>query len=110
MSIEIERKFLVKNNLFKRDSHKKKQLKQGYLNADKKRTVRIRIANEKAFLTIKGVSNSSGTSRFEWEKEIQKAEAEELLLLCEPSIIEKTRYLINVGDHTFEVDEFYGDN
>jgi CYTH domain-containing protein len=110
MSIEIERKFLVKNNLFKRDSYKKKQLKQGYLNADKKRTVRIRIADEKAYLTIKGISNSSGTSRFEWEKEIEKSEAEQLLKLCEPSIIEKTRYLINVGDHTFEVDEFYGDN
>ena len=65
MSIEIERKFLVKNDHFKRDSHETKHIKQGYLNADKKRTVRIRIANEKAFLTIKGISNSSGTSRFE---------------------------------------------
>jgi CYTH domain-containing protein len=110
MSIEIERKFLVKSDLFKRDSHRKKHLKQGYLNTDKNRTVRIRIADEKAFLTIKGISNSSGTSRFEWEKEIEKSEAEQLLKLCEPSIIEKTRYLINVGDHTFEVDEFYGDN
>ena len=110
MSIEIERKFLVKNDHFKRDSHEIKHIKQGYLNADKKRTVRIRIANEKAFLTIKGVSNSSGTSRFEWEKEIQKGEAEELLLLCEPSIIEKTRYLVKIEHHTFEIDEFYGDN
>ncbi len=110
MSIEIERKFLVKSDLFKRGGHRKKHLKQGYLNTDKNRTVRIRIADEKAFLTIKGISNSSGTSRFEWEKEIEKSEAEQLLKLCEPSIIEKTRYLINVGDHTFEVDEFYGDN
>lgn len=110
MSVEIERKFLVKNNDFKSESYSKKHIKQGYLNSDKNRTVRIRIANEKAFLTIKGVSNSSGTSRFEWEKEIQKAEAEELLLLCEPSIIEKTRYLVKIEHHTFEIDEFYGDN
>ena len=110
MSVEIERKFLVKNNDFKSESYSKKHIKQGYLNSDKNRTVRIRIADEKAFLTIKGISNSSGTSRFEWEKEIEKSEAEQLLKLCEPSIIEKTRYLINVGDHTFEVDEFYGDN
>lgn len=110
MSIEIERKFLVKNDDFKKESHKQKYIKQGYLNSDKNRTVRVRIANDKAFLTIKGVSNESGTSRFEWEKEISKKEAEELFLLCEPSIIEKTRYLVHVKQHIFEVDEFYGDN
>ncbi len=110
MSVEIERKFLVKNNDFKSESYSKKHIKQGYLNSDKNRTVRIRIANEKAFITIKGKSNSTGTTRFEWEKEIKKEEAESLLLLCEPSIIEKTRYLVKVGHHVFEVDEFYGDN
>ena len=110
MSLEIERKFLVKNAHFKRDSHQKKYIKQGYLNTNQNRTVRIRIANEKAFITIKGISNRTGTTRFEWEKEIQKSEAEALLLLCEPSMVEKTRYLVNVGHHTFEVDEFYGDN
>ena len=110
MSVEIERKFLVKNNDFKSESYAKKHIKQGYLNSDKNRTVRIRIANEKAFMTIKGKSNATGTTRFEWEKEITKEEAEDLLLLCEPSIIEKTRYLIKVDGHTFEVDEFYGDN
>ena len=110
MSVEIERKFLVKNDDFKKESHQKKYIKQGYLNSDKNRTVRVRIANDKAFITIKGKSNVSGTTRFEWEKEIDKSEAEELFLLCEPSIIEKIRYLVKVNHHTFEVDEFFGDN
>ena len=110
MNLEIERKFLIKNLDFKTESFEKKYLKQGYLNADKNRTVRIRIADEKAFITIKGKSNKAGTTRFEWEKEIPLSEAEELLLLCEPSIIEKHRYLIKKGTHTFEVDVFLGDN
>lgn len=110
MGVEIERKFLVKNTDFRTESNQKKYLKQGYLNADKKRTVRVRIADEIAFITVKGESNSTGTTRFEWEKEIKKREAEELLLLCEPCLIEKTRYLIDAGRHTFEVDEFHGDN
>jgi CYTH domain-containing protein len=110
MSLEIERKFLVKNLDFKTESFEKKYIKQGYLNADKNRTVRIRIADEKGFITIKGKSNKAGTTRFEWEKEIALSEAEALLLLCEQSIIEKHRYLIKKGKHTFEVDEFLGDN
>ena len=110
MSLEIERKFLIKNLDFKIESFEKKYIKQGYLNADKNRTVRIRIADEKAFITIKGKSNKAGTTRFEWEKEIPFSEAEELLLLCEPCIIEKHRYLIKKGTHTFEVDVFLGDN
>ena len=110
MSLEIERKFLIKNLDFKTESFEKKYIKQGYLNADKNRTVRIRIADEKAFITIKGKSNKAGTTRFEWEKEIPFSEAEELLLLCEPCIIEKHRYLIKKGTHTFEVDVFLGDN
>ena len=110
MSLEIERKFLVKNLDFKIESFAKKYIKQGYLNADKNRTVRVRVSNTKAFLTIKGKSNKAGTTRFEWEKEIALSDAEELLLLCEPSIIEKHRYLIKKGTHTFEVDEFLGDN
>ena len=110
MSLEIERKFLVKNLDFKIESFEKKYIKQGYLNADKNRTVRVRVSNTKAFLTIKGKSNKAGTTRFEWEKEIAISEGEELLLLCEPSIIEKHRYLIKKGKHIFEVDEFLGDN
>ncbi|MDB9842606.1 CYTH domain-containing protein [Polaribacter sp.] len=110
MNIEIERKFLVKNLSYKSESFEKKYIKQGYLNSDKNRTVRIRVSNNTGFITIKGKSNKNGTSRFEWEKEIPITEAEELLLLCEPTIIEKTRYLIKVGDHIFEVDEFAGNN
>lgn len=110
MSIEIERKFLVKNLDFKKECFKKKYLKQGYLNSDKNRTVRVRVTNTSAFITIKGKSNKTGTSRFEWEKEIHKTEAEQLLLLCEPNLIEKHRYLVKIGKHIFEVDEFLGEN
>ncbi len=110
MSLEIERKFLVKSNDFKGEAYLKKNIKQGYLNSDKNRTVRIRIADDTAFITIKGTSNTSGTTRFEWEKEIDKNEAEQLLLLCEPSIIDKTRYLVQKEQHTYEVDVFFGDN
>ena len=110
MSLEIERKFLVKNEDFKKEFYQKKAIKQGYLNSDKNRTVRVRISDNNAFLTIKGKSNTSGTTRFEWEKEIDIIEAEQLLLLCEPSIIDKTRFYIKSENHIFEVDEFYGDN
>ncbi|PQJ80393.1 CYTH domain-containing protein [Polaribacter porphyrae] len=110
MSLEIERKFLVKNNDFKQEAYQQKRMQQGYLNSNKKRTVRIRTTDEKAFITIKGKSNKSGTTRFEWEKEISLEEAEKLLLLCESSIIDKTRFYIKKGKHIFEVDEFYGDN
>ena len=73
-------------------------------------TVRVRIRDEKGFLTIKGKSDASGVKRYEWEREIPLQEAEELMLLCEPGIIDKTRYLVKSGHHTFEVDEFYGEN
>ncbi len=110
MSLEIERKFLVENQEFKKEAYQKKLLKQGYLNSDKNRTVRVRIADDKGFITIKGKSNSTGTTRFEWEKEIDTLEAEQLLLLCEPSIIDKTRFYVKSENHIFEVDEFYRDN
>lgn len=110
MSLEIERKFLVKNEDFKTDAYQKKLLKQGYLNSDKNKTVRVRIADDKGFITIKGKSNSTGTTRFEWEKEIDLLEAEQLLLLCEPSVIDKTRFYVKSENHIFEVDEFYSDN
>ena len=110
MSIEIERKFLVKNDDFKLESNRNNKIKQGFLNKKKNRVVRIRISDASAFITVKGKSNLSGTTRFEWEKEINKNEAEELLSLCEPSIIEKIRYYIKKGDHTFEIDEFFGKN
>lgn len=110
MGLEIERKFLVLNKDFKKDAFQKKYLVQGYLNSDKNRTVRIRIEDENAFITIKGKSNKKGTTRFEWEKKIEVSEAKELLLLCENNIIEKNRYLVKINKHIFEVDEFLGDN
>ena len=86
------------------------RLVQGFLNTHPKRTVRVRIDGDFGYLTIKGLSNETGTSRFEWEKEITPKEAEELLLLCEPEVLEKTRYKIPIGGHFFEVDEFHGEN
>ena len=108
--IEIERKFLVKNNLFKQQASTQNQIAQGYLSAVPERTVRVRIKGKKGFLTIKGASNESGLSRFEWEKEIALDEAKNLLLLCEKGVINKTRFEIKYGNHTFEVDEFYDEN
>ena len=110
MSLEIERKFLVKNNNFKNEKHTKVYIKQGFLNSDKERVVRVRLKNDQGYLTIKGKSNTSGTTRFEWEKEIPQKEAQDLFELCEKGIIEKYRYLITIGNHTFEVDEFLDDN
>lgn len=107
---EIERKFLVKNSCFETLATAKKKIAQGYLNTAPERTVRIRIANEKAYLTIKGKGNESGMTRFEWEKEIAIEEASALLLLCEKGVIEKTRFEIPVENHLYEVDVFYGEN
>ena len=107
---EIERKFRVVSEVFKEEAFKNFSIKQGFLNTDPKRTVRLRITGDKAFLTIKGKSSKSGLSRFEWEKEIDKIEAESLFELCEPGIIEKTRYLVKSGAFIFEIDEFYGEN
>lgn len=109
MSQEIERKFLVKGD-YKAQAYSHSRITQGYISSAHGRTVRVRIRGEQAYLTIKGASNESGTSRYEWEKEISLKEAEELMKLCEPGIIDKTRYLVRSGKHTFEVDEFYGEN
>lgn len=108
--IEIERKFLVTSDQFKKEAFSQNRIKQGYLSAVPERTVRVRIKGNKAYITIKGSSNESGMSRFEWEKEIPVDEAEKLLLLCEKGIIDKTRFEVKVGSHTYEVDEFYGEN
>ena len=110
MGLEIERKFLVASQNFKDYSFEKITIKQGFLNSHKERTVRVRVTNTKAYLTIKGKSNKSGTSRFEWENEISVNDAESLLLLCEENIIEKNRFLVKNGVRTFEVDEFLGLN
>ncbi len=109
MAQEIERKFLVVGD-FKASAFKQTRITQGYLSSVPERTVRVRVKGEKGFITIKGIGSESGASRFEWEKEIPVAEVQELLKLCEPGVIDKTRYLVKAGEHTFEVDEFYGDN
>ncbi len=110
MALEIERKFIVKSTDFKLSAYKKNFIKQGFLNSNKERVVRVRIKDDIGFLTIKGKSNKTGTTRYEWEKKIDINEANELFNLCEEGIIEKYRYLVKVGNHTFEVDEFLGDN
>lgn len=106
---EIERKFLVKGD-FKSAATHSARIVQGYLSSVPGRTVRIRIKGEQGYITIKGSPDPSGMSRFEWEKEIPVQEAELLLALCEPGTIDKTRYLVPVGNHTYEVDEFYKEN
>ncbi len=110
MAQEIERKFMVKSDAYKAASFKATRITQGYLSSVPERTVRVRIKGDKGFITIKGIGNESGASRFEWEKEIPVAEVQELLKLCEPGIIDKRRYLVKNGDYCFEIDEFYGDN
>ncbi len=108
--IEIERKFLVTSEDFKKEALSQKRIQQGYLSSIPERTVRVRIKENQAFLTIKGASNETGMSRFEWEKEISVDEAKKLLLLCEKGVIDKTRFEVKIGNHTYEVDEFYGEN
>ncbi len=109
MAQEIERKFLV-NGDFRKDAFKATRITQGYLCSVPERTVRVRVKGEKGYITIKGIGSASGASRFEWEKEIPVEEVKQLLEICEPGVIDKTRYLVKSGEHTFEVDEFYGDN
>lgn len=109
MPQEIERKFLVTGE-YKSQAYAQNHIVQGYISSARGRTGRVRIRDDKGYLTIKGASNESGTSRYEWEKEIPLNEAEELMRICEPGIIDKTRYLVRSGKHVFEVDEFYGGN
>lgn len=108
--IEIERKFLVNSDDFKNEYVRKNEIAQGYLSSIPERTVRVRIKGDKGFLTIKGKGNTSGASRFEWEKEITLLEAKQLLALCEKGVIEKTRYEVPTGKHIVEIDVFHGDN
>jgi adenylate cyclase len=109
MGKEIERKFLVSGE-FKQLASKSTRIIQGYLSSIPERTVRVRVKGDKGYLTIKGIGNDSGATRFEWEKEISVTEAEALMKICEPGVIDKTRFLVTAAEHTFEVDEFYGDN
>jgi len=104
--IEIERKFLVLSNDFINEAFAKKRIVQAYLSSNPERTVRIRIKEDKAFLTIKGKGNASGTTRLEWETEIPVQAAENLLLICENGTIDKIRYEVKVGKHVYEIDVF----
>ncbi len=108
--LEIERKFLVKGDGYKQLAFDSSRIKQGYICSERGRTVRVRIRDSHGYLTIKGPSENGGLSRYEFEKEITLDEATQLMALCEPGIIDKRRYLVKSGSHTFEVDEFYGEN
>jgi CYTH domain-containing protein len=108
--LEIERKFLVKNNDYKRQATSSSRICQGYICSNRGRTVRVRIRDSRGYLTIKGPSGNDGLARYEFEKEITLDEAQHLMDICEPGKIDKTRYLVPCGKHTFEVDEFYGEN
>lgn len=111
MPQEIERKFLVDGD-YKSEAVSATRIIQGYLSSVPERTVRVRVKSDKGFITVKGAGDISGMSRYEWEKEIPVSEAMELLKLAEPGVIDKTRYLVPASDssHTWEVDEFHGDN
>lgn len=109
MGYEIERKFLVKGD-YKSQSFKSLPIKQGYLALAGTHVVRIRVKGEKAFLTVKSSMEGGSFARREWEYEVPKADAEEMLQMCDEGIVEKTRHLVNVGSHLFEVDEFFGEN
>lgn len=109
MPLEIERKFLV-TGPYKHLSTSHTHIIQGYICSQKGRTVRVRLRDQKAYLTIKGPSRDGGLSRYEFEKEITLDEGLSLLALCEPGVIDKVRWLVPAGDHVFEVDEFFKEN
>ena len=110
MALEIERKFLVLDDSYKHEAFSKSHILQGYICSGRGRTVRIRIRDDRAYITIKGPSLDGGLSRYEFEQEIPLDDARQLMKLCEPGTIDKTRWLVKSGRHTFEVDEFFGDN
>ena len=109
MSREIERKFLIKGD-FKADIIKSTKIIQAYLSSVPERAVRVRINGDCGFITVKGIGNESGATRYEWEKEISVKDAEDLLKIFEPGIIDKTRFIVKHRDHIYEIDEFYGEN
>lgn len=109
MALEIERKFLV-NGPYKELAASYTHIVQGYICSGQGRTVRVRLRDRQAYLTIKGPSRDGGLTRYEFEKEITRDEGLSLLHLCEPGIVEKRRWLIPFEGHTFEVDEFLGLN
>lgn len=110
MPLEIERKFLVADDSYKALATSSSHITQGYICSERGRTVRVRLRDGRAYLTIKGPSAPGGLSRYEFEKEITPDEGLSLLRLCEPGVVEKFRWLVPCGNHVFEVDEFLGDN
>ena len=108
---ETERKFLVVGE-FKSQSYNATRIQQGYIASNNGRTVRVRIRGDKGYLTIKGPSGLKGITRYEFDTEIPLDDARELMEICEPGIIDKTRFLVKSPDgrHVWEIDEFYGDN
>ncbi|MFW5816543.1 MAG: CYTH domain-containing protein [Wenzhouxiangella sp.] len=109
MALEIERKFLVRGD-FRPHASQSTRIQQAYLSSSPERSVRVRLAGERGFLTIKGKPDASGLTRYEWEHELPAAYALELLELCEPGRIDKIRHRVEFAGKTFEVDEFLGDN
>ena len=115
--MEVERKFLVKDDSYKELAYSHSEILQGYISRGEGRTVRVRLRKDystqtsRAYLTIKG-SSTDGISRYEWEHEIPYDEALELFAICQPGRIRKTRWLVPSPDgiHTVEVDEFHDDN
>ena len=110
MHIETERKFLVMDESYKSQAVESHRIRQGYIAHDGGRTVRVRLWDEKGVLTIKGPSMGAGVSRYEWERELSREEAEDLFILCKPGMVDKTRWIIPAGKRKFEVDEFHGEN
>ncbi len=108
MAKEIERKFLVVSTSYRDIALKRHHIVQGYLNADPKATVRVRIKDDQAYLTVKGLN--SGAVRDEWEYSIPLADAREMLARCSSGrVIDKTRYVVMSGMHCWEIDEFHGE-
>lgn len=110
MALEIERKFLVLNDSYKQEAFSHSHIIQGYICSERGRTVRIRIRDDHAYITIKGPSMDGGLSRYEFEQEIPLEDGLNLMKICEPGIIDKVRWLVRSGEHIFEVDEFFGKN
>lgn len=110
MHIETERKFLVRDDSYKKMETECHRLTQGYICREKGRTVRVRLWDDRAYLTIKGAGSASGMSRYEWEKEISAEDAADLFRLCREGFIDKTRHIVPYGGKIFEVDEFHGEN
>ena len=110
MALEIERKFLVLNDSYKQESFSHSHIQQGYICRERGKTVRIRIRDDRAYITIKGPSDEKGLARYEFEQEIPLEDGKKLMKLCGLDTIDKVRWLVKSGQHTFEVDEFFGEN